>query len=430
MSIKRVIVIIVLLILGFLFRLALSYFFPQPFIYDQQVYQWIADIMRTTPLYTDPFRSYGYPLFIAITDLLVGKGRIGVVIIQSLLDVLTGYILFLIAKNIFHSFRNALFVCALYLLNPFISAYTGILLSEILATFLVILVLYSFLKVVQNKKRFNFFLASISIGLLPQVKPSFQLLSFCLLGFLFYYTFKIFNHIKGSTIHSENILSPFHNLSRNYSKNIITIILIIIFYTIPYLYPLAGNIIYHRELNPFPVFNNFVKELYLSLYIDRPLNFISTPYPQEVWKTHSDYSYPTNKYQRKEVTQKYLIQIKNEIGKNPVKFISWRIKKMLFIWEKHLLFTYQTSLNPYLTPIIYLGNIFLLFTALCGIFIWRNSLKDSSDFMSYFLHLICFILIYITVSHAFSIADERYTIVMFPVICLFSGYFIMGKTNR
>ena len=94
-------------------------------------------------------RMPGYPAFLAAVYAVLGRTRTGVLLVQAVLDLITCYVVAMIAARLAPAAkRAAVATAALWLaaVCPFTAGYTAAVLTETLATFLTALVFYAFLR--------------------------------------------------------------------------------------------------------------------------------------------------------------------------------------------------------------------------------------------------------------------------------------------
>lgn len=391
-----------LFISGLIFRLSIVKFFPQPFIYDQLVYDQIAKKILKIPFYVDAYRYYGYPLIVAISyKLTVLCTYFNLFNFQILMDSFTGLFIYFIGKKLFKLKIIAFISSTIYFLNPYTAAYVGVELSEISATFCVILIVFLLVNLLKYKHNFiNSILFFIILGILPQIKPSF-----------FYFSFIVF---------IASIIYIFRNYKNKFS--ILFPILYSALYFSTFLYTVIGNFMYFKELTPFSLVNGYIKEMYLSLYIDRPSSYISLSQPLQFQITHDDYARLIDDQGAKNLNAKYKVLILQQIKKDPIRFISWRFNKMWYIWQKQYLFLYSINWNDKIINLsVYFGNQLIILLGILGFYMWNKSNKVMQTKLNKLSLFIIFIFVYASVVHAFTIADERYTIPLYPIIILFSG---------
>lgn len=395
-----------LMLLGFAYRIILNLLVPQPFVFDQdQYYGFVLGILKSG-LHADAYRLYGYPLIVAPIIALFGVGSpIPWTIFQSGIDVLTGLLVYGIACRLTGDIRIQMGVFVLYLLNPYTSGYAGSLLSEVVTIFLVTLIALLIIHVWEKKNRWVPLLLSFLLGYLPQVRPVFLYLTIIYIGVLVY------------QFRTQNRL----------------IFLCLVLYITPFTYTIFANSVYFGEASPVSVDRVFPRELYTSQFIGRGLAFTDTQFgvwPAEALRAWSEYSTPGTSLGRKAMAQKYMDLSLTRIRHDPWKFIHMRLEKMWYVWEKHFIFPFVMGPSNWFTKALtYWMNILLLLFAAAGLAFGLG--KRESKHLRRFCRYTLFFLLYITVIHSISTAEERFTLPAYPLIILFAAYgfvaLIMGK---
>lgn len=399
MKIRKIILIsLALFTIGFLFRLIILVFFPQSFVYDQVVYQYIAQEMMKRSFYVDRYRSYGFPFILSSFFRLISTNHFLWMLFQNVLDTLVGVMIFIMGKIIFKSTKIAFVSSFLYMMNVFTAVYVGLLLSEVTATFFVCLFFILLLVSATQKRTLLINMGLILIlGFLPQIKPSFLFFDF-----LFLFVVSLW------TIRRKGLLR----------SNMLSCLLILVLFVAPFIPMMIGNYLYWNEINITEVDNNFIKEFYISLFME---NGVSVMSPQ-VYKIHNEYHTGLTASARKQTMMKYLDLSVSEIKQDPLKFIIWRIKKMWFIWDKPYVFLYnQSFVSNFVNKSFQVLNLIILFACLIGMGVSLKSMKkERSNLYVFHISWVLFVL-YITISHSFSLADGRYTIPLYPIVFLYAG---------
>jgi len=88
----------------------------------------------SAPFQPDPFRTPGYPLFLALIFFLAGSSTLAVVFAQSLLHAVTGLVIVRLGEKVFGSLRIGVIGCLLWAIAPLPAIFAGLLLTEILFT--------------------------------------------------------------------------------------------------------------------------------------------------------------------------------------------------------------------------------------------------------------------------------------------------------
>lgn len=392
---------IVLFLLGVLYRLWISHIVPQPFVYDQIEYHYFAQQIVEKGLFAWTARLYGYPLFLSFIYKIFGVGNINAVTtVQAVLDATTGLLVYLISEKIFKNRPVSTVFYALYLFNPFTSTYVTLVLTEILTVFLLSFISYLILILIEKKNRWVVLTLGILLGFLPQVRPSFLVYSTVVIIYLLFWLYKI-----------------------KFKEKLLTPILIVLLYLLPFSYNIAGNWVYFKALNPTTVDNLLTREFYLSLYLSgksAEQNRDAALLPKEAQNLYKEYSTPQNAQERKLMAEKYARLSIQKIKSDPVEFILSRLQKAWSVWEKHSVFAYDRPKDRFTDDLIYWSNNIFLFLAVLGS-VWWTKRKHQGEYYIWNRFTV-FTLFYISFIHAFTVADERYSLPGYPFIFLFAGY--------
>ena len=399
------------LIAGILFRLLLVRWVPQPRIWDQEQYYGYAHGILAEGIHADTVRLYGYPLIIAPFIALFGDGfQWPLTIFQAVLDTSTGLLVYYLAKKLFHSFSPA---CAwlafvLYLVNPFTSAYVGVILTEVSAIFLLTSIMYLLILLFDHWSIRKAVLTLFLLGYLPQIRPSFHY--FAVVGFLFL----CFLAVKRR-------------------QTIAQIAVMLLFFLLPYSYTIVTNVVRYNQFALQSVDDVFIREVYISLFIERAAAPGDTNFawPQDVYATWWDFSSPTTPEGRREVREKYKQLAWKRISADPSSFLSSRLRKAWYIWEKHYLFPYVSEPGGITTrTLVYGGNLLLILFFTLGFLLWfvriARRLKGEEWKRGSFVLLL---ILYITFAHIFSTSEERFSLPAYPFLFLFAGFALVNLSN-
>ena len=404
--------ILILFFIGVLYRLAMILLIPQPFEFDQVQYHDFAMGILKHGIYAHTFRLFGYPMLIAaiyfITGIVSQLSKLPWQIFQAFLDTVTALLVLLISQRIFRDNKPVFLAYIICLFNPFTPPYTGVMLTEILTTFILTLICYLFLILFEKKQRYLLFTLSFLLGYLPQVRPVFLLFSFLMMLYL---------TIKAT---KEWIIR----------RKISTVIVCFLLFFLPFVYNVAGNLIFFRQFSATTVDNVFIENLYMSLYLEkvprRDTSIFSLP--EEVREAYNEFSFTKSKEERILMSQKYTDLTLSGIRNQPIKFVRWRLVKLWSIWEKNSIFVYRGP-DENLAQVIYFGNLSLLVLSFAGFALWFRTIKKDGRFSFLFAGFVIFLFLYITFCHTISFADGRFSIPFYPVIYLFSG-FALWKLNK
>lgn len=427
----------VLFSLGVVYRLWIGGLVVQPFVFDQTEYHFYALQMLHKGLVSWQPRLYGYPLFLSLIYKLFGEGNLlAVFVAQSIVDTLTGLIIYLIAKKIFKNQKIAIISFILYLFNPFTSVYTILTLSEVWGVFLMVVIGYLLILLIENlrspaakvlvpppqgsllatpgvslsrgvSRYVVLLLIGLLLGYLPQVRPAFLFYSLLLLGIISIWFYKNCKFKRG-------------------------ILIAVLLFILPFIYNIVGNWVYFKQFAPTTVDNLLVREFYISLYVSGRSPFhaaTSDVFPPEVQKVYNEYTVlPQNEKERKAMAVKYLNLGLVKVANDPKEFVLSRLAKFWYVWEKHFIFYYNQPANPLVDFLTYWGNNLLIFLAVFGFYFWFR--KEAKERMHWFGHFTIFTVFYISLIHSFSLAEERYSLPGYPLIFLFAGYGVWTILKR
>lgn len=386
-------------VVAIVFRLWLISVSPQPFVYDQWEYHTFALQILHNGIFADSARLYGYPLLLAIIYKLFGLGNIqAIFVFQAMVDSLTALLIYEWAKLLFRQRSVPWIAFILYVFNPYTSAYIGVVLSEVTGIFFTALLLYLFTLFWLKKKLSIFLLFSFVAGFFPQIRPAFLYFSCGLFVIGLYSYWKKRGVIIG-----------------------------ILLFILPFLYVLWGNVVYFNEWKFTNVDHIPPRELFISVKVpDRAPYHIKSGYdvyPKEVMLLYEEYSVvPKTQKERTAMGNTYFTQAIEIIKKDPWLFIRERLGKMFFVWEKHFLFYYQESPNIFRDKLVYWGNMLLLVFGVTGLVNWWMYRMKPNQKGTMLAGIYMFLILYISVIHSVSLAEERYSLPGYPVLFLFAGY--------
>lgn len=418
--------ILVLFLVGFVFRIWFTGLVPQPFVYDQNQYYGFALGIIQHGLHADIYRLYGYPLIITPLIFFFGvKSALGWTVFHAFLDCITALLVFWIARKLFRKETPAWIAYVGYLLNPFSAGYVGVLLSEIVTTFLMTAIFALILKYLKEKSYGILFLLSLLVGFLPHVRPAFVYWSMVLAGWLI-------------LVEQSRIKRIVHKLT--------VAMLVGVIFVLPFSYTIVGNYVYYHEFAPLSVDRVFARELYASLFISRGLAFTDTRFgvwPREALEVWGELARPKNRLERDTVAKKYIGRAIEKIKSAPLWFIRSRITKMGYVWEKHFVFPYaQGRPTDGVKRLTYWGNMAILAFGIFGIIQSMKDIKKIADIREkkmkqWFTVLSIFLFVYISVIHTISTSEERFSLPAYPIVFLYVGYaiasvriFISGHRGR
>jgi hypothetical protein len=447
---NQFILLVVFFFSGAIFRLWFVSLVPQPFVHDQlQYYNYAVGILEHG-LFAHTYRGYGYPLFIAAVYGIFGQGNPWVwKIAQILMDTGTAVLVFSIAKTLFTKRVFAWIAFLLYLFNPYTATYTGVMLTEVAAIFNTTLIFFLFLKYLRKPSLTILVFLGLALGYLTQVRSSFYF--FTLIFALYILTRSVIcsyskgpvarqlhGHPQGDpghgsprprATHSISIMRVLPGISHLFKwvrMNLIIGVLFLSMYFLPYVYTIAGNLVYYRQFSLTTVHDFFVLNAYLSVFVDRwPLHAdTDSPYPPQVGPAYGEYLFaPTNREERKSMAKKYLDATIHTVLKNPWYYVTRGFIKAFYIWDKREFFYFSEPENPDAVAVLRLSNITVLVSGIIGLLLWLiTQAKRKQKIFLEFGFIMSGFLFYVHFAHILSVSEERFSLPGYPLIYLFVGY--------
>ena len=404
---KEFFLIVTGLAAGFIFRLILITFVPQPLVHDQLQYRDFAIGIANNGLFAQTYRLYGYPILIAPFFLLFGPdAKWSIYIFQIIMDIATGSLVYLTGKKIFKNRAAAFTGFILYQINPFTATYSGLMLTETAAIFFTALIFYLLVSFWKKLTLVKLSIITILTGYLVQVRSTNLYFALMILPFIIYKSMSIIDSFRWKAA---------------------AIIAGIFFFFLPFVYNIFGNLKYFNQFSLMTVDNFFVQQLYLSLYVDRwPLHPTeNSSYPYQVGQIYSEFSFaPKDKEERKEMAEKYLKLSLSEIESKPVFYLKRALLKMWYIFDKETLYYFTEPENKTLSVFLLWLNRTILFSAAAGLlgFIIRLK-KTKSETALIFVSGITLMTGYYALVHVLSVSEQRFSLPLYPYVLMFAGYF-------
>lgn len=409
--------IIFITVLSLVLRLVFSIDNVKALFVDIESYDNYAKVLLTDGVFAvSAYHPPVYPFFIALVYKLFGFGYFSVYVVQSVLGAINTLLIFLIAKNVFNR-RIGHLSAGMSLLYWPLTLYSGILLSEIVFLFFLLLGVFFFLKGMDTHKAGYFALCGLTIALSTLTR-----------------SINLFVPLILSCVY----LLMNRNKVRLVLRN--SAVLIIVFCIVMTPWALRNYIIYDAFIpvdtlggvNLYIGNNEHATGLFVDISQD-PLNF----------EGENDYE---NDKVLKEAAVKYILS-------HPVRFVSLTIKRAFmyitfdfseFDWvlttyiEQNVIFTnlFWSIFTDFgfIQILIYLGLMLLI---LCnskkGTQIWRNVVIYMSIVCIYYFQSNIIILIWKTLSEVFNRYDINIYFVAYINILneqLKHGWYLLMYNNN
>ena len=383
-------------LLGFLLRLYIASRYPHPPFFDENEYLFFADKIKNQFWWSNCcYRGFGYPMFLTIIFALFGSQNFqALAIIQALLDTTTALLLFVLSNRIFHRTKWAWIVYILYLFNPLTASYTGMILTETFAIFLLTLTMHLFFY--RNKNVFFAFLFGATWAYLVFTRIVYWWWMIGLFALLGYITYK----------------------QKQLTRFIPTVLGIIIIMV----YPIAANYRIYKTLTPLPPFPSFLVDFVLSLKITHWPALLSEWDLSKLDEIHAFTDQVYGNYDDRDVfiqnIQPHLQKTFAYIWSHPLLFVQSRGVNILRMWDKSNLYYFWDPYKDWDRPLLRIGNgIFLALVGLGIIHLIRKKKKSREE--KYLLVFTLFTLFYFTVPFSLSVPEERHTLTIYSLLLLF-----------
>lgn len=465
-----------LLFLAITVRLFFALGFPQPVVKDAASYDQLGINLSTTGRMwmfpggnPDPpellVRTPGYPVFLGLIYKLGGHSPQLVRVAQAFLDTGTCLLVFFLSRLVGCSTPVSLLALALAALNPFTSAYVGSLLSENLGIFVFVLSFCFLYLAIQREKTWLFVITGITFGALTLCRPHLALLSPIIFLFPFFAWLKKFKSRTGfiSAIFTVLAITPyftFFGLMPSFLSYLGSFFFIFASPLVLLLwFAISGKGKGEDEAkvedinNAGPEVKGFVLMAIFSVLAVLPWTYRNyqvsgkfVPLVVLVYPSGGDYylgtlPVPLGK-DPMEVDEKWkqfvsargeeLEKLRKEMGETgyrrlitrPHQYFWLTFRRAVRLWNQGNLF-YYLQLKRWAWGIFTTLNLAYYLLGFLGIWATRKQWRKLFPFYLPF--------IYVTILLAPIHAEPRYSIAMFPIVCLFGGaglYSLRARSQR
>lgn len=400
---KFVIVGVGFLILGILLRLYFLLHAIDNLVFDSMTYAKLAEKIQFFPFFVDCCdKNSGYPLFLLINKLLFGENYlICIKIIQIILDLLTAFIVYLTAKEIFGR-KVAIYSFAIYLLNPFVASFSVMVLPETLTLFLVAAATYIISQSLFKGSKLLWLIWGITLGLIVFLRLSLFYLSILMAILFFILLFKRFNKVY-------------------------FLIFAFLGFTIASSYTLIGNFKRFGVINYITPYNASTINLYLNFFNSKRFPELLSEYPLDpnylsvVNEFYYNYDSGWMPMQVANMREKYTALFWKRFQSDWPFFLAITIQNMLFMWDKKHLFTYTDPFYPDDKIPLRIINLFLIILFFIAIqyYLFKDMRKSIKNPL--FIFTAAFFL-YITFFYSLVTNETRHSIIFYGLLSLWAGY--------
>lgn len=397
-----IIVFGLLFVAGFFVRTYLASNSIDKLYYDAAEYSSMAkDILQTGLTANCCTHGAGYPLYLAAIYKAFGNDNLQAVrLVQVVTDLGTAFFVFLTAKSLLGK-SLAFLAFIIYILNPFTSAYTGLVLSEIWALFLVAVIAYVIsIREFYKRKRLIFFLGLL-FGFFVITKISF---------YFFVLTFMI--------------VLPFIITARVRERIVFTVLLLLGL-SLSFVYPLYAN--YQRfglisVLPPYRTLGNLLYGNFIIGYypeITSEFNLMSPKYAVMTSEYYFQYAGHPEKY--KEYNSRYMKLFWGEMRAHWPDFLRNTVRNIFWVWDKRYLYTYTDPFFPRDTVPLRVGAFTAYILAFVGLF-REFKKKGFAVLKKPVISFGILMAIYISVILGMVSTESRLSLPFYPILCIWVAY--------
>ena len=395
--------LIILLFLGFLFRLFLASLTYDGLTYDVGYYVILAKRILAGELVADCCgKNAGYPFFLAIVGFIFGIDNLWALrIIQIITDLITAIIIFILARRIFENQKAAFISFILYLFNPFTSAYTGLRLPETVSIFLVTLTLVIITAKSFTKNFFLWFALGAILGVTLFIRLQFYYFVFIMIFMLSFLYFR-----RG--------------------KRIYFIFFTLLSFFIFSLYSIPANYFTYQKIRLTPPYNRAWSLLYMNFYdYEYPELFIEEknihPELKKIMQEYFSASLTRNEREVEELNDKYRMLFWKKLKTTSVNFLINYNKNILRIWDKTHMAAYIDPYYPADKWILRAVNVTSLLLFLTGIYGYIRKQKGKIINSPLIMYTLLFFL-YITFLFPLLTNESRHSLIYYSLIYFWAGY--------
>ena len=392
-TIREVLFIAFLFIIGIWFRIWFVSQVPQPYGWDQYEYSSYAlKIWENNMFASFSHRTYPYPLLLITVYRFVGWGHHwDVVTLQAILESITALFVYLIIRLGIGDRRASIIGATLYTFNPFTAGYVGVILSEVLTTFAIAGTIVSGLAFVRKPRWIWALLLGLFGGLAAETRNAALVWSLI-------------------PVVLSIIYVPLKRYWRLYA-------LIAVGFFVVFSYQLYVNWRDYKEITISHVDSFFAKEFFQGALLKRlpPFTYSYPPESFIMWNEYySEYFPNRTKEERHAMARKYYAMGWEIIRRDPWDYIRTRLGKMWYVWQKENIFFYKEPGYESHKIYTYMGNLLLLgfaitwlvsagFARMRRVARWTwGSLVGSA--------------LYATIGFSFTHAEYRLTIPYYPLL--------------
>ncbi len=393
---NKLIFFTVFISLGVLLRVYLASFAYKKLVFDMYEYHAYAlKILGGENVIDCCLKNMGYPVVLAGIYALFGVGNLEVVrFVNILLEMSVAIILYIVGKNFFNKNVGTL-AFILYVINPFTSSFTGLILAESATIFFLSILVYILSRPQFQKLPISWLLFGVLLGWIVFIKHSFYQFSLGIILAFFLFMF------QGK-------------------KRILFLFISLIGFIIASTYSLIGNYRNYRQLSVVPPYSMQSGILYGMFYLERYREIPQDPPPHPEF-TKMALEFDSEPIPKTEFNKKYTKLFWEKMSSDWPIYIKRVVSNTIRLWDKDHLYVYEDPFHPYDLWPLRIANFILLACFLFGIgnYLWIQKFNVFHEPLALFT---IFLFIYMLLAYPIVSSESRHTIFFYSLLILWAAY--------
>jgi 4-amino-4-deoxy-L-arabinose transferase-like glycosyltransferase len=400
MSKRKFIIYLLILLIGFNFRYALSFRHNEIEGDEWQFQVLVSDILSGKLAVTCCTKNAGYALILAPIEFLFGQENLFAVrIVQIFIDLSTAILLFLTARKLFPD-RVAFLIFSLYIFNPLTSSFAGLLLTEIVTFFIIALIAYLLANPSFKTRRILWIVNGFLFGVLVFIR--LQFIYFGLFYILVLGIFQIKKHLK-----------------------LLFILLNLTGFLIASSYSLISYYTNYQVISFVPPFTAKWAQLYSNFYdIYRWPELNGQPKPNQldlnISKISDEYAAVTYR-EYASIEKIYRIRFYRKIRTDWPVFLKNTGRNLIWLWDKYHISEFYDPFYPGDIIPVRIYNIILFILGILGIAVYWIK-KGMNALSCPVLGLTVCLFVYMTFTFPLVDNESRHTLPFYPLLLIWAGY--------
>lgn len=340
-------------------------------------------------------KNMGFPVILAGIYALFGEGNLEAVRqINIFFDLGVALLLYVVGKNIFGK-QVGYLAFVLYIINPFTSSFTGLILAESATLFFSAIIIYIIASPLFKKHPLFWILFGCLLGLSVFIKHSFYRFSLGIIAIFFLFLF-------------------------GGKKRMLFLFISLTGFLVASMYSLIGNYQNYGQLSVVPPYGMQSGILYGMFYLERYPEIPQDPPPPREF-TNMALDFGSEPIPKTEFNKKYRRLFWEKMRTDWPIFARHMVSNVIRLWDKDHLYVYEDPFRPYDLWPLRLGNMMLLICFFLGLgsYIWQ---KRSSAFREPLTLFTIFLFSYMLIAYPIVSSESRHTIAFYPLLILWAAH--------